>query len=108
MMAKRNNPKAPAREAGNEHRLDDVERMEALALEKANKWISAIENAMAVWEMSQDRPMDLEERAGKLKFIHDELAGWERKMLLHKGKADPIDERIARLKEFTEICYKYT
>ncbi len=107
-MAKGNSQKASAPQAGSQHRLEDVERMEALALEKANQWISAIENAMAVWELSQEKPSEFEERAGKLKFIHEELSGWEREMLLHKGKDEPVQERIARLKEFTEICYKYT
>lgn len=86
--------------------LLDIEKMEKMSLEKANKAISAIENALAVWDLSKEKPDDLEARINKLKYFHEALTRWEKKMLLSKD--EDIDMRVARLKEFTDICYMYT
>ncbi len=85
----------------------DVGRMEALALEKANKAISAIENAVAVWEASAEKPKDLSERMSQLKNFYEALTDWEKKALKTAGKEDMVEERVERLKEFAKICYAY-
>ncbi len=87
--------------------VKDVEEMEKLALDKANKAISAIENAIAVWDASKDKPEDLKPRMVRLKYFYEALTGWEKKMLQTMGKEDQIGPRVERLKEFTEICYSY-
>jgi hypothetical protein len=86
----------------------DVGEMEHLAIEKANRCISAIENALAVWELSKDKPQDLAERIGRLRTFHEALTDWERKAIRTLGKGDEMDLRVRRLKEFTDICYRYT
>ena len=85
--------------------IDDMERQ---ALDKANKAISAIENAIAVWEASQDKPEDLKPRMIRLKYFYDALSNWEKKLLKSMGRKDQIGERVERLKEFTDICLTYS
>ena len=88
--------------------IKDVEEMEKLALDKANKAISAIENAIAVWDASKEKPAELKPRMVRLKYFYEALTVWEKKMLTTMGKEDQIGPRVERLKEFTEICYSYS
>jgi hypothetical protein len=81
----------------------DIEELERLSLEKANRAISAIENALAVWDATPDKPEQLKHRVNRLKSVHAVLSGWERKMLRARG----IDARAAILKEFVGICSTY-
>lgn len=97
----------PARAVRQEYSLKDVEEMEKLALEKANKAISAIENAIAVWDASKEKPEDLKPRIVRLRYFYEALTAWEKKMLQTMGKEDKLGPRVERLKEFTEICYGY-
>ena len=93
---------------GPEIPLDQIDEMEKESLEKANKAISAIENAIAVWEASPDKPEDLKARIERLKFFYDSLVGWEKRSLQTAGKAEARDERVERLKEFVRICTSYS
>lgn len=105
-MAKKANP-SPTKAGRPAYTVTDVSEMEQLALDKANKCISAIENALAVWELSADKPADLSERINRLRFFHEALTSWEKKTLPTVGNSGEIGVRVERLKEFTEICYRY-
>ncbi|MFN7991187.1 MAG: hypothetical protein U0R44_03435 [Candidatus Micrarchaeia archaeon] len=86
----------------------DVAEMEKLAIEKANKAISAIENAIAVWDASAVKPEDMAPRMAQLKNFLEALTSWERNALKSIGKEDMLKERVERLKEFASICYAYS
>jgi hypothetical protein len=87
--------------------IEDVDKMEKLAIDKANKAVSAIENAMAVWDASSAKPEELKPRMVRLKYFYDAITGWEKKALMTVGMRDEVGARVERLKEFTEICYAY-
>lgn len=85
----------------------DIEKMERLALEKANKALSTIESALAAWDASMEKPEALMPRIGRLKYFYEALSGWERKMLRSMAKTEGMDARIGRLREFSDICHAY-
>ena len=91
-----------------EHSHSAISEMERLALEKANKTVSAIENAVAVWEASPVKPEDLKERITRLRYFYEDISRWEKKTLQTLGREDRMDARIERLKEFVEICRKHS
>jgi hypothetical protein len=101
-------PDEEAARGKNAYSVSDIDDMEKQALDKANKAISAIENAIAVWEASQDKPEDLKPRMIRLKYFYDALSNWEKKLLKSMGRQDQVGERVERLKEFTEICLTYS
>jgi hypothetical protein len=118
-MVKRSAPNVPGSGGGRDQGEDSVggneaysvaaiDDMERQALEKANKAISAIENAIAVWEASQEKPDDLKPRMIRLKYFYDALSNWEKKLLKSMGRKDQVGERVERLKEFTDICLTYS
>lgn len=83
----------------------DIARMEKLTIEKSNKAISAIENAMAMWESSLQKPEDVGMRIGRLKYFYDQITKWERKMLKSMAKKEDMVTRIKLLREFSDICH---
>jgi hypothetical protein len=106
--------KVPSAAKGRERDMDsvsyspyDLDKMEKLTLEKANKCISAIENAIAVWELAKDKPEDMESQISRMKNFYEALTSWEKKMLKSMGKKGKIKNRVDRLKEFISICYAY-
>jgi hypothetical protein len=104
----RNNPiNGPEKAGTDEYSIDQIDDLERRSLDKANKAISAIENAMAVWEASQEKPEDLKVRMIRLKYFYDSVINWEKKALRTIGSAGAIGERVERLKEFAEICFTY-
>lgn len=104
-MAVKNNAEAVGAKPG--YSLSDIEELERMSIEKANKVISAIENAMAVWDASEDKPADLKPRLNRLKIVYDVLTNWERGMLKAKAKNEDLEERVERLREFNGICRTY-
>ncbi len=85
----------------------DIDRMEKLTLEKANRALSAIENALAIWDASRNKPDDLKPRIGRLKYFYEALSGWEKKMLKSMSAKEDVDARIVHLREFSDICHAY-
>jgi hypothetical protein len=85
----------------------DIEEMEKLTLEKANKALSTIENALAIWDASREKPEDLKLRISRLKYFYEALSGWEKKMLQSMAKKESMDARIEHLREFSDICHAY-
>jgi hypothetical protein len=84
---------------------DDIENMEREALEKANKAIGSIENAMAVWNTVKNKTPDLQYRIDRLRRIYETLTAWERKSLRQMAKPEGPLAKIERLREFSDICY---
>jgi hypothetical protein len=85
----------------------DIEEMEKLTLEKANKALSTIENALAIWDASREKPEELKLRISRLKYFYEALSGWEKKMLQSMVKKESVDARIEHLREFSDICHAY-
>ena len=102
-MAKNSGKKTEAAD----YSIEQIDDMENLSLEKANKAVSAIENAMAVWEASPEKPDHLKPRIIRLKYFYEEITVWEKKTLKTLGSRGEIGARVERLKEFTEICFRY-
>jgi Lon protease-like protein len=87
---------------------NDVVRLEKDSLAKANRAISSIENALAVWNASKVKPEEMAARVNKLRYFHDALSRWEKKMLKAMASTQDVQERIGRLREFSDICYMYS
>lgn len=85
----------------------DLEEMEKLTLEKANKALSTIESALAIWDASKEKPEELRPRIGRLKYFYEALSGWEKRMLQSMAKKESMDARIEHLREFSDICHAY-
>ncbi|MFA5412690.1 MAG: hypothetical protein WC350_05080 [Candidatus Micrarchaeia archaeon] len=83
----------------------DISRLEKSALDRANKAVSAIENAIALWEASPQKPQDIGLRVGRLVHFYGEITKWERKMLKSAGRKRDMLARIALLREFSDICH---
>lgn len=92
---------------GQDYSIADVDRLEKLAIDKANQAISAIENAMAVWDASPAKPDELRPRMVRLRYFYDSITDWEKKALMTVGQPDQVGPRVERLKEFTDICNSF-
>lgn len=97
----------PSKGSSKDYSLGQIDKMEKLSLEKANKAISAIENAIAVWDSSPEHPEELKPRIIRLKYFYQAIQNWEKKTLQTKGSSEAIGERVDRLKEFADICLTY-
>ena len=87
--------------------ISGVDELEKLSMEKSNRVISAIENALAAWDAAAEKPPDLQPRINRLRYLHEALSRWERKMLKSIDKKDDMDSRLERLREFGGICHAY-
>lgn len=103
--------KSPAKKSSGskkDYSNDDVVRLEKESLEKANRAISSIENALATWNATKVKPEQLAARVNKLRYFHDALSRWEKKMLKAMSTTPDVQTRIGRLREFSDICYLYS
>jgi hypothetical protein len=93
----------------------EIDQLGMRSLKKANTAISAIENALAVWDASTQKPPELRVRVERLRTLHDALSAWERRMLKAMTSAvakSPTqlnsdlesDPRVPLLREFSDIC----
>ncbi|MFH1393488.1 MAG: hypothetical protein ABII71_02300 [Candidatus Micrarchaeota archaeon] len=85
----------------------ELQKIEKQTLEKTNKAISAIENAIAVWDASEKKPIDIKIRINRLRYFHQALSNWEKKMLSDIASQSEYTERVQRLCEFSDICRTY-
>jgi len=86
---------------------EDIELMEKTTLEKANKALSVIENTLAIWDASREKPEELMPRISRLRYFYEALSGWERKVLKSMAKEEDMEARIEHLREFSDICHAY-
>jgi hypothetical protein len=81
-----------------EERLEYIENK---ALEKANIAISSIENAMAIWESTKEKPDEFHEEMELLREKHGKLTVWVKEMI--KAKRAGRNERARALKKFVKM-----
>ena len=84
----------------------NIGEVEEEVLAKANRAISLLEEAIAAWDMAKEKPPELRATIGRYKRFHEELSGWERRMLQSRGKSD-YNARVRMLEEFAAICRAY-
>jgi hypothetical protein len=78
-----------------------VDLWEKEAMERAKMLISAIEEAMAVYEGAKTKPEGLEKKYESYKRMHKALTAWVRKVLLEKTLT--VEERMRRIQELVYI-----
>ncbi len=78
-----------------------VERLTDASLEKANKVITSIENAQAIWEMSK-KPEQNKREMEKLGEMHGKISFWIKNMVQARDKK----EKIRLLKRFSLLFKK--
>jgi hypothetical protein len=81
----------------------EVVLIEKETMERVSDTISALEGAMASWEISKDKPEELRGKFAKYKVVHEALSNWQTKALKSYGKSD-VGERVRLLWEFVELC----
>jgi predicted kinase len=92
----------PIASSGQTHQ--SLDEMEQHAMEHTSHVISAIENAIAIWDATKEKTEDMEQRIIRLKRAYDLLTVWEKKALKMKISTRSTTERIKNLQEFTKIC----
>lgn len=107
-MARKSSAKKKSSGSKKDYSDDDVVRLEKESLAKANKAISSIENALATWNAAKIKPDALAPRVNKLRYFHDALSRWEKKMLKAMSTTPDVQTRIGRLREFSDICHLYS
>jgi len=85
----------------------DVEAAENETIRRVNKTLSAIEKAVASWDASKEKPINLRLKIMHLKRFHSRLSKWEKKMVLSISRHEARSKRVLLLREFTEICHAY-
>jgi hypothetical protein len=78
-----------------------LEELEGTALEKSARAISAIESAIAVWDLSKDKPKELGDQVMLLRNKHERLAIWIKDML--RAKKGDLGQRAMVLQRFGDI-----
>lgn len=81
----------------------EIVLIEKETMEKVSGTISALESALASWELSEDKPEELKEKISRYKTVHEALSVWQTKALKAYGKSD-VGERVRLLREFVGIC----
>lgn len=92
----------PSTPTVNENNIDQIEKE---TIERVNNTLSVLETAIASWEASDEKPVDLEPKFKKYKRIHNALVEWETNMLKSMGRYRDFDSRVHHLQEFVDICY---
>ncbi len=85
----------------------NIGKVEKDTMQKVNKALSVLESALAAWDAEKEKPKRLEAKFARFRRFHDALAAWESKALKAAGRKESFDERVRRLREFTEICFTY-
>lgn len=93
----------PALPVVNERNIDAIEKQ---TIQRVSKTLSALEVALATWDASKEKPLDLKLKYMKYRWLHEALSGWEKKTLQSRGKED-YRGRVGHLHEFVTICNSY-
>lgn len=86
---------------------DSIGVYEEEALKAANSVFSAIEALLAAYDASRDKPAELRKEAERYRMFAQAIGGWERKMLVLRGKKREYSDRLKTLGEFADILSLY-
>ncbi len=90
-------PKMPAK---------TLEKLEMETLAKVSRTLSTIENAISLFDASEEKPEELKQRVSKLRIFHEKLSRWEKEMLVARTRND-TGKRFEMLEKFVDVCYGY-
>jgi len=85
---------------------ENIVKLEEETEQKVSHTISKIEVAVETWNAAGKKPENIRPTIVLLQRFYDELVVWEKKSLLSKKETN-VGLRIARLKNFVDICAKY-
>ena len=91
--------------SGNQINEDNIDQFEKEALESVKRTLSALEQAIAAWDASKEKPKDLEESYRRYKWMQEELSKWAREFLLKSGKKRTFAERLSDLRRLARISF---
>jgi len=80
--------------------------LEERTITNVSHTMSAIENALAVWDASKRKPNKFRNRILKLRRFYGQISMWEKEALKNKEHRDLI-KCMKRLKRFNEICIAF-
>jgi len=82
----------------------NIAEVEKEALERVSRAISILEDALAKWEASSEKPDEMKEEVERYRRLLEQFSGWERGALIARGSGEDFKTRLGRLKEFIAIC----
>lgn len=85
---------------------EEIIALEEETEQKVSQTMSAIESAVEAWKAAGKKPPSLRPKIVMLQRFYDDLIEWEKESLKKKGEG-ALEERIARLRAFVDICAKY-
>lgn len=100
MASQPKNRNSPSQDPG----ISELEKMELETLGKVSRTLSTIENAIALYDASEEKPEDLKARISRLKIFHEKLSNWEREMLIARTRKN-IEKRYDMLEKFVDVCH---
>lgn len=89
----------------NERNIGSIEEE---AIQMVNRTITALEEAIASWDNSPDKPAELKERYKSYLMMRDELTKWARRFLLSRNEERAFKARLELIRELCDICQVFT
>ncbi len=86
----------------------NIGSIEDEAIQMVNRTLSALEEAIAAWESSPEKPAELKERYKSYLMMRDELTKWARRFLLSRNEERAFKGRLELLRELCDICQVFT
>lgn len=74
---------------------------------KVNRALSAIEVALAQWEMSPEKAEDMAGRIEVLKRFHQQFSEWERMSIIEYSARQDAESSAERLEQFADLCTEF-
>ena len=86
----------------------DYSSIEKEAIERSNRTISTIENFLAKWDSTKQKPQSMNPEVTRVKRFYDSLILWQKSAL--KAQKSKFDEVACkkRLASFVHICQNYS
>ncbi len=82
---------------------EEAEMREADAIRMVNTAIAGLETSLARWDASDKTP-GLMAEFERYRRLYDSLLRWQRKAVKSMGRKGGHEERLARLRELSDIC----
>lgn len=88
----------------NEANIDEIEKK---TVEKVLGAISTLDASLAVWDAAKEKPKSMAARFEGYRRLNDALTRWLSGAVKSGkgGSKEPFETRLARLREFADICY---